>query len=204
MPPEDLPGIDLALLKRLGAEYRTSTRLPLLLVDARGRKLWSLGACPVCARLSRSPRQEKLCRDYQRRSVEESLRWGEPYISVCPFGLVTFAVPISRDKKLVAGMISGFCIFPQMKKDIGDDIMRAVRRYRLRARIGPQPRLFFRVITSERLRRDAGFLLELTARYGANDLDLIHESRERSIQQFTIANFLEDARREKQDPVSGL
>jgi len=204
MSPDDLPGIDPALLKRLAAEYRASTRLPLLLVDPRGRRLWSLGACPLCARLSRSPRQEKLCRDHERRAVEESLRWGEPYISVCPFGLVTFAVPLSREKKLVAGMISGFCIFPQMKKDIGDDVMRAVRRYRLRARIGPRSRLSFRVITSERLRRDAGFLLELTARFGVNDLELIHESRERSIQQFTIANFLEDARREKQDPVSGL
>jgi two-component system response regulator YesN len=37
-----------------------------------------------------------------------------------------------------------------------------------------------------------------------SDLDLIHESRERSIQQFTIANFIEDARREKQDLVSSL
>jgi two-component system response regulator YesN len=201
---ENQPTIDLALLKRLGAEYRASTRLPLLLVDARGRKLWSLGGCPLCARLSHSPRQEKLCRDHERRAVEESLRWGEPSISVCPFGLVTFAVPISREKKLVAGMVSGFCIFPQMKKDIRDDVLRAVRRYRIRARIGARSRLSFRVLTSERLRRVAGLLLEMTARYGANDLELIHESRERSIQQFTIANFLEDARREKQDPVSGL
>jgi two-component system, response regulator YesN len=44
----------------------------------------------------------------------------------------------------------------------------------------------------------------LTGRYGLNDLELIHESRERSVQQFTIANFLEDARKENQDLVSSL
>lgn len=42
-----LPGIDLAALKRLGAEYRRTTGLPLLLVDSEGRKVWSLGGCPV-------------------------------------------------------------------------------------------------------------------------------------------------------------
>jgi two-component system, response regulator YesN len=204
MTEKKQPGIDLALLKRLGAEYQASTHLPLLLVDARGRRLWGLGGCQLCARLSSSPRQEKLCADHERRAVEESLRWGEAFISTCPFGLVTFAVPISHEKKLVAGLVSGFCIFPQMKKDIREEVIRAVRRFRLRTRIGPRTRLSFRVVPSETLRRDAGLLLELTARYGANDLELIHESRERSIQQFTIANYLEDARREKQDLVSLL
>ena len=37
-----------------------------------------------------------------------------------------------------------------------------------------------------------------------NDLDLINESRESSIQQFTIANYLEDAREGKQDLVASL
>ena len=197
-------GVDLALLKRLGAEYQASTGLPLLLVDAQGRALWRLRGCPLCARLSSSRRQEKLCSDHERRSVEESLRWGEPSISVCPFGLVTFAVPLSREKKLVAGLVSGFCIFPQMQKDIREDVLRGIRRFRLRTSIGPRSRLSFPVVPSEVLRRNAALLFDLTGRYGANDLELIHESRERSIQQFTIANFLEDARKEKQDLVSSL
>ncbi len=173
-------------------------------MDARGRALWSLRGCPLCARLSSSRRQEELCGDHERRSVEESLRWGEPYISVCPFGLVTFAVPLSRDKKLVAGLVSGFCIFPQMQKDIREDVLRGIRRFRLRTRVGPRSRLSFPVVPSDILRRNAALLFDLTGRYGANDLEMIHESRERSIQQFTIANFLEDARKEKQDLVSSL
>ncbi len=191
-------------MKKLGAEYQTATHLPLLLVDARGRTLWLLGGCQLCARLSTSPRREKLCADHERRAVEESLRWGEPYISVCPFGLVTFAVPLSREKKLIAGLVSGFCIFPQMQKDIREEIVSSIRRFRLKARISPRSRLSFPIVTSEQLRRNASRLFDLTGRYGLNDLELIHESRERSIQQFTIANFLEDARKENQDLVSSL
>jgi two-component system response regulator YesN len=51
---------------------------------------------------------------------------------------------------------------------------------------------------------NASLLFDLTGRYGTNDLELIYESRERSIQQFTIANFLDDARKENQDLVSSL
>jgi two-component system response regulator YesN len=198
------PEVDLALLKQLGAEYQATTHLALLLVDAHGSTLWSLGDCQLCERLSASPRREKLCCDHRQRAVEESLRWGEPYISVCPFGLVTFAVPLSREKRLVAGLVSGFCIFPQMKKDIREEVIRSIRRFRLRARISPGSQLSFPIVTSEQLRRDAGRLFDLTGRYGLNDLELIHESRERSVQQFTIANFLEDARKENQDLVSSL
>ena len=199
-----LPGIDLAALKRLGAEYRRTTGLPLLLVDSEGRKVWSLGGCPVCARLAASPKQGKICGAYQRKAVEESFRWGEPYISVCPFGLITFAVPISREKRLAGGLISGFSILPQMERDIQDEVMRSVRRFRIRSRVGPRTRIPFRIVPSETLRRNADLLFDLTGRYNASDLELIHESRERSLQQFTIANFLEDAREGKQDLVASL
>ena len=198
------PGIDLTALKGLGAEYRAITGLPLLLVDTEGRRLWGIGNCPLCALLSDSPKREKICGDHERRAVEESFRWGEPYISVCPFGLVTFAVPLSRERKLAAGLVSGFSILPQMEKDIREDVVRAIRRFRLRARVGPRTKLPFPVVPSETLRRNAALLFDLTGRYGTNDLDLIHESRERSLQQFTIANFLDDARKEKQDLVSSL
>ena len=160
------PGIDLTALKGLGAEYRAITGLPLLLVDTEGRRLWGIGNCPLCALLSDSPKREKICGDHERRAVEESFRWGEPYISVCPFGLVTFAVPLSRERKLAAGLVSGFSILPQMEKDIREDVVRAIRRFRLRARVGPRTKLPFPVVPSETLRRNAALLFDLTGRYG--------------------------------------
>jgi two-component system response regulator YesN len=136
--------------------------------------------------------------------VEESFRWGEPYISVCPFGLVTFAVPISRDRRLSAGLISGFSIFPQMEKDIREEVLQSIRKHRISSRIGPKTKLQFRIVPSETLRRNAGILFDLTGKYGVNDFPFINESREKNIQQFTIANYLDEARGGKQDLVSSL
>src|SRR5208282_2856589 len=94
-----LPGIDTRRALRLGAEYRSTVGLPLVLVDADGRETWRLGSCSLCTRLSRSGRRESLCQGYRKTAVGESFRWGEPYISVCPFGLVTFAVALSHEQK---------------------------------------------------------------------------------------------------------
>jgi len=189
---------------RLGTEYRATAGLPLVLVDAEGREVWRLGNCSVCVRLSHSARREAICREHRRRAVEESFRWGEPYISVCPFGLVTFAVPLSRKQKLSAGLLSGFSIFPQMVPDMQEEVIARVRRQRVRLDLGPRSRLRFRVVPSESLRRSSRLLFDLAAAYGMSDMETIAESREKSIQQFTIANYLEDVRAGKQDLLTSL
>jgi len=196
--------MDLPRLRQLGAEFRTSTGLPLLLVDLSGREMWSLGTCPLCARIPGSRKMSAVCRAHHRTAIEESFRWGEPYISVCPFGLVTFAVPISQDRRLKAGLISGFSVFPQMEKDIREDVLSSLARHAIRYRLGPRTKLRFRVVPSEALRRSANLLFDLTGSHGVNDMELIGESREKSIQQFTIANYLADARAGSQDLVASL
>lgn len=202
--PVDVAEGDLARIRELGAEFRTSTGLPLLLVDRTGRELWSLSGCPLRAKLSRSRKMAAACGAHHRIAIEESFRWGEPYISVCPFGLVTFAVPLSREKRLKAGLVSGFSVFPQMEKDIREDVLRSLAERGIGFRLGPRTKLHFRVVASETLRRNAAFLFELTGSMGVNDLELINESREKSLQQFTIANYLADARAGKQDLVAQL
>ena len=196
--------VDLPRVRKLGADFRTSTGLPLLLVDRTGRDLWSLGGCPLRAKLAGSKKMAAVCRAYYRTVIEESFRWGEPYISVCPFGLVTFAVPISQDKRLRAGLISGFSVFSQMEKDIHEEVLGSLAKHGIRCSLGPRTRLRFRVVPSETLRRNADLLFRLTGSTGVNDLELINESREKSIQQFTIANYLADARAGKQDLVASL
>ena len=197
-------GVDLPRVRQLGAEFRTSTGLPLVLVGRDGGELWSLGSCPLCTRIPGSRTMASVCRAHRRTAVEESFRWGEPSISVCPFGLVTFAVPLSRDRKLMAGLLSGFSVFPQMEKDIREDVLASLARHGVRFSLGPRTKLRFRVVPSETLRRSADLLFDLTGRHGVNDMDLISESREKSIQQFTIANYLADARAGSQDLVASL
>ena len=195
---------DLARVRRLGIEYRSATGLPLVLADRDGREQWRLGGCSLCLRLGEVKKLAAHCREHRRRSVEESFRWGEPSISVCPFGLVTFAVPLSRERRLSAGLISGFSIFPQMAPEMREEVMARVRRLGARPPLGPRSRLRFRVVTSEGLRRSAHMLFDLAAAYGMSDVEHIAERREKSIQQFSIANFLEEAREEKRDLLTSL
>jgi len=132
------------------------------------------------------------------------MRWGEPYISICPNGLITFAVPILPGGNLSAGLVSGFAILPQMEEDVRQEMLGRIRRQGVRSRVGPRTRLPLRVLTSERLRSSAALLFDLATRAGMNDPGLMKESRERTIQQFTIANYLADAREGKQDLVASL
>ena len=201
-PP--LAPVDLSRVRQLAAEYRTVTGLSLCLVDLAGTPVWSLGACPLCSRIPHSPKLASLCRTHHRKGIEESFRWGEPYISVCPFGLVTFTVPLSRDGRLKAGLVSGFSVFPQMEKDIRDEVLSSLARHRIRLSLGPRTKLHFRVLPSDTLRRSAGLLFDLTGTHGVNDMELIGESREKSLQQFTIANYLADARAGQQDLVASV
>ena len=191
-------------IRRLAADYRASTGLPLLLVDGEGRETWRLGACTLCGRFAGPRRRETLCRGHCRRSIEESFRWGEPFISLCPFGLVTFAVPLSGDRRLNGGLVSGFSIFPQMASDMRDEVMENVRRLGIHATLTPRPRLRFREVSTEVIRRNARLLFELTAAYGMNDVEQIEESHARSVQQFSIANYLEEARESRKDLITSI
>jgi two-component system, response regulator YesN len=173
-------------------------------VDSEGRELWSLGGCGLCRVLSSSPRRKTVCRGHNRTAVQESLRWGEPYISVCPFGLITFAVPILPGGRLSAGLVSGFAILPQMQEDIRQEVLGRIRGQGVRLRAGRSGRLPLRVVSSEQLRSSASLLFDLASRAGMNDPSLMRESREKTIQQFTIANYLADAREGKHDLVASL
>jgi two-component system response regulator YesN len=188
----------------MAADFRAATGLPLVFVNEEGREKWQLGGCTLCIRFASAAKRESLCRAHRRKAIEESFRWGEPFISFCPFGLVTFAVPLSRDRRLSGGLVSGFSIFPQMAPDMKEEVIQRIKRLKVRSAIGPRARLPFRVVTSENLRRSAHLLFDLTAAYGMNDVEQIEESREKSLQQFTIANYLEEARTSHTDLLTSL
>jgi AraC-like DNA-binding protein/ligand-binding sensor protein len=187
-------GVDEQKLQGLAAEYHAATGLPLVVTDREGRQSWSLGECALCARMAGSRKRELLCRGHHRLVVEEAYRWGEPYISICPLGLVTIAVPLARERRLSGGMVSGFCIFPEMEEDMRGEVRDRIRRLGIRADLERRARFRFSVVPSETLRRDARLLFDLATASALNDPESIAESRERSIQQFTIAGYLQEER----------
>jgi two-component system, response regulator YesN len=203
MPSRTIPAeLDPERIGVVSREFTQATGMPLMLVDSEGRELWSQGECPLGAMLSGSKKRTVLCRAHRRIAVQESLRWGEAYISACPFGLITFAVPVFPGGRLAAGLVSGFSILPQMKGDFRQDVLRRLRSHGIRSR--SRGRLDLLVVDSATLRQSATQLFDLAARAGMNDPRLLRESREKSIQQFTIANFLSEVREGKEDLVASL
>jgi two-component system response regulator YesN len=187
-------------LRQLAADFRAATGLPVVAVDREGREAWRLGACPLCARTARSRRRAAACRAHRQRAIEEAYRWGEPSIAFCPLGLVTFAAPLARERRLSGGIVSGFCVFPEMAADIRDEVPKPMGS----ACCGPRARLSFTAVPSEALRRAAWRLFDAVATGGFSDPETIAERRERSIQQFTIANYLAEARGGGEDLVTAL
>jgi two-component system response regulator YesN len=197
-------GRDAEELRQLAADFRATTGFPLAAVDREGRESWSLGACPLRARTPRSRALAAACRTHRRRAIEEAYRWGEPCISLCPLGLVTFAVPLARERHLVGGLASGFCVFPVMVPDIREEVRGRLRQLGVGSGPGPRSRLAFAVVSTDRLRGAAWRLFDAVTAGGFGDLETITESREKSIQQFTIAGYLEEARGGGEDLVTSL
>ncbi len=181
-------------LERLAEEFRASAGLGVSAVDPEGRETWSRGGCALCAGMRRSRRLHDACRDHRRRSVREAFRWGEPYISLCPFGLVTIAVPLTSGRRLVGGLLSEPCVLPQMEHDIHGELRARLRELGTRALPGTPSRFSFPVVPSDKLRGAGQVLFDLTAGSGLSDREAMAESREKGLLQATIANYVDDTR----------
>lgn len=183
--------------RRIGLEYRTRNGLPLLCVDQKGKTLWQLGVCPLLQRMGKNRNFTVLCEQYHTKSVEESLRWGEPNISVCPFGLVLFSAPITKGKEITGGLVSGFTLFPQMKPDFRSDLAQNLKKAGLKPSLAGKSHFQIKVMEAAETRLKADNLFNLVMESGITDTGYLSERREKKIQQYAIANVMEETRQRK-------
>jgi two-component system response regulator YesN len=129
------------------------------------------------------------------KAVQEAFRWGEGYITSCPAGLIMFAVPIIHKQRLSGGFLSGFAIFPEMKRDIVEEIQENLREHCPSARglnTGP---LKLKVFSLRKVREDVAHLFKLTREFHINDVSFLQDRQEKYVQQFKIANFLDELKK---------
>ncbi len=185
----------------LAEEYRRKTGLPLILVDPGGKIILESGNCDFCGRKVPAGEEKlvKACRQKMAQAVEESFRWGEGYITTCPLGFVLFAVPIVQHRKLRGGLVSGFAIFAEMREDFGEEVSANLARFgaKLRPLRAKAERL--RKISLKKAKEAVSQLMSLTQKYKVNDLAFLKERNDRYIQQYKIANFLEELKKENPD-----
>ena len=175
----------------LSEKYAIKTGMPVILINLNGEIIYAQNKCIFCELLLGKQKSvlKKNCHSQMIKAVEEAFRWGEGYITNCPLGLIMFAVPVIFNKKLIGGFLSGFVIFPEMKKDIAEEIFENLKEYsdsgiNLKS-------MSFKVISLKRAREFVTYLLNLTRRFHINDLNFLLARKERYIQQYKIANFLD-------------
>jgi two-component system response regulator YesN len=181
--------------------YKAKTGRSVILVDPEGRVLRRLGDCDFCRRLAagRTKSLAENCRATLARAVEEAFRWGDGYITTCPVGLILLAVPLVRERRLAAGLVSGFAVFPEMRRDIRDEASASLRRHGARPREFRGRGVLPPVFSLKKAKDDVALLLRLTGRLGANDLDFLRARKEKHLQQQQIAGFLEDLKKANRD-----
>ncbi len=80
----------------LSREYFGIWRLPLALVDTSG--------AVICR--GEPPQPDCGSTEVRKRAVEESLRWGEPSMQLCPQGRVAWAVPVMLNAEVLGGIVA--------------------------------------------------------------------------------------------------
>jgi len=196
------PLVPRTVFASLSEKYTAQTGLPLILVNAKGEIVSGLNrSCKICGRLlkSRASAFDAPCRLRRIQAIEEAFRYGEGYITTCPLGLIIFAVPLVRDNALLGGFLSGFAVFPEMKKDIRDEMAGHLRAFGEAVSRSRFDRLKFKVILMEEVRDDVAFLWTMTKKSGLNDLGVLRARNESYIQQYKIANVLEDLKKSNSD-----
>lgn len=185
----------------LSKKYISRTGLPLILVNLKGDIICGSNLCNLCGQLlgSKNIILLKNCRLKMISAINEAFRWGEGYITTCPTGLIMFAVPVVYNRKLIGGFVSGFAVFPEMKKDIDEEIYENLKKYGNSDTDLNLSELELRVFSLEEVREDVSFLFVLTRKYNINDIIFLKDVNEKYVQQYKIANFLDDLKRSTYD-----
>ncbi len=80
-------------------QYRKECGLSAVLSDGDGRTLNGNGCCG-------QPVSGARCREARQRAIAETLKWGEPYLHLCPGNRIIWAVPIMNNAELTGGVVS--------------------------------------------------------------------------------------------------
>ena len=184
--------------KMLSGKYTAKTGLPLTLINTSGEIVFGQ-KCSVCEQVFDGMNCVLMnnCRLRMLQAIEESFRWGEGYITNCPIGLIMFAVPIVLNQKLLGGFLSGFAIFPEMRKDFIEEMIQNLRGFDEALDESKVRDLKFKIFSLKKVRDNVSYLLALTRQFQINDLSFLEDRRAKYIQQYKIANFLDDLKKNR-------
>jgi len=185
----------------LSSKYTAETGLPLILINANGELINRGKKCTLCEQTLSGINIVLMnnCRMRMLKAVEEAYRWGEGYITNCPLGLIMFAVPIVLNEKLLGGFLSGFAIFPEMRQDFVEEITQNLEGFGEILDESKLQDLKINIFSLKEVRDNVSYLLALTRQFQINDFSFLEDRKAKYIQQYKIANFLDDIKKNRPD-----
>ncbi|MCS7060658.1 MAG: helix-turn-helix domain-containing protein [Anaerolineae bacterium] len=84
----------------LAEAYASAWGLPCVLADLNGQVIEGSGECPAACAVHAE------CIAARQRAIQESARWGEPFILLCPQDNLLWAVPVMDNMRVVGGLIA--------------------------------------------------------------------------------------------------
>ena len=183
----------------LSGKYTTKTGLPLILINTNGETIHSGRNCQVCKKALAGVNSVLMnnCRLRMLKATEEAFQWGEGYITNCPLGLIMFAVPVAINQKLIGGFLSGFAIFPEMRLDFAEEMTQNLKGFCEILDESKIRDLKIKIFSLKKVRDDVSYLLALTKQFQINDQNFLEDRKAKYIQQYKIANFLDDLKKNK-------
>lgn len=147
--------------------------------------------CPLCRHLGPrlTARFRKDCADRRRQAVLESFRWGEPFLTTCPLGLLLIAVPAIQNGQPLCGLVTGFGLFPEIARDVAEELRDRLGHTPPRRALQNLPR-----IPKTRALETGRRLLSLLAAEGLTDPALLEARRQEVLNQKRIAEVMAELR----------
>jgi AraC-like DNA-binding protein/ligand-binding sensor protein len=91
---------DISIFNHIVARYSREFALPVSLVDNQGNILEGNPCCNC-------PESDAKCRESRIRAIEETLKWGEPYLHLCCGSYIVWATPVMDNAELTGGIVVG-------------------------------------------------------------------------------------------------
>jgi two-component system response regulator YesN len=148
-----------------------------------------------CELVKNSPLGLRRCNRDRKRSLENAIETGQPYISVCHAGIVLVCVPVMDKDRALGGMFFGKCLWePATEVSIGDIAKRladvGLDRKEIETAVRKLP-----VIPGRKIHKAAEFLFDLLYEVAGFDSRVIRWRRQRAQQQSQIGEFIQERKK---------
>ncbi len=117
--PEYLQYVDIEMLNNLMAKITEATGMGIAACDYTGVPVaGAIGYCEFCRCVQTNAESKRACEASTAIGEIQAATIGEPYIYVCPHGLMEVSIPINVNDKFMGGIVAGQILCDDIPEDV--------------------------------------------------------------------------------------